>query len=67
MNGDVRLAGGTGTDQGRLEFCLSNMWYSVCNNSFDSIDGSVICRQLGFSRYREYPFSTFTVIVHVVC
>ena len=43
----IRLSGGNNESEGRLEIFL-NKWGTVCNDSFDLVDGSVACRQLGF-------------------
>ena len=52
-NGDVRLAGGLSSNQGRVEICYNNQWGTVCDNSFNNIDASVVCRQLGFPAIGE--------------
>ena len=44
--GAIRLQGGTVT-QGRVEICNSNVWGTVCDNSWDNTDARVACRQLG--------------------
>lgn len=48
-NGDVRLAGGTGPYEGRVEVCFNKEWGTVCDNNWNTIDGRVVCQQLGFS------------------
>ena len=47
--GNVRLIGGSSTQEGRVEFCLNGVWGTVCDNGFDRVDASIVCRQLGFS------------------
>ena len=47
-NGNVRLIGGTTVQQGRVEIWYSNQWNTVCDDSWDINDATVICRQLGY-------------------
>ena len=34
--------------KGRVELCINNVWGGICNNSWDNVDASVVCKQLGF-------------------
>ncbi|CAC5422933.1 HMCN [Mytilus coruscus] len=47
-DGDLRLVSGSHSREGRLEIFHSGIWGSVCDDSFNYLDGSVACRQLGF-------------------
>ena len=48
IEGSVRLSGGDIEQEGIPEVCVSGVWGSICDNGWSSIDGIVLCRQLGF-------------------
>ena len=47
--GDIRLVGGVDDTKGQVEICHNNEWGTVCDDSWNDIDGIVACHQLGFS------------------
>ena len=47
-DGDVRLAGGYGFYEGRVEVCINQAWGTVCDNNWNYNDANVVCGQLGF-------------------
>lgn len=55
QHGDIKLEGGSNyATIGRVDVCVNGVWGSICWSSFDNNDASVICTQLGYSRYGRY-------------
>ncbi|XP_072019358.1 scavenger receptor cysteine-rich domain-containing protein DMBT1-like isoform X2 [Amphiura filiformis] len=44
---EFRLAGGSDSNEGRVEVFYDNTWGTVCDNYWSADDAKVICRQLG--------------------
>ena len=47
-DGDIRLADGNINNEGRVEICIGNVWGTVCDDVFSSVDAQVVCRHLGY-------------------
>lgn len=61
QTGEVQLVDGPNSNEGRVEVCRNAVWGTVCQDGWDSTDASVVCRQLGFSRFRK--FSLWATII----
>ena len=53
--GAVRLQGGSDT-HGRVEICNNNIWGTVCNDFWGTIDAQAVCRQLRFPIHGEFKY-----------
>ena len=56
----MRLAGGESDREGRVEVCIGGLWGTICDDSYDTRDAMVICRQLGFSALGQLVSYTFS-------
>ena len=51
QNGQLRLAGGTSVNEGRVEICFNETWGTICDDVWDDLDATVVCSSLGYSRF----------------
>ena len=54
QEGELRVTGGITMNEGRVEICFSETWGTVCDNFWDQLDATVVCRQLGYSEHGEH-------------
>jgi hypothetical protein len=78
-DGDMRLAGGSVSYEGRVEVCINRAWGTVCYeksryyyNYWGISDATVVCRQLGYQErgksedsymYGVWAFSAYKPII----
>ena len=48
-DGTVHLVGGHNTREGRVEYCYSGTWHSVCADNWGEDEAEVVCHNMGYS------------------
>ena len=46
--GDIRLVGYAKENEGIVEIMYQGIWGTICDDGWDDIDATIVCRELGF-------------------
>lgn len=63
--GDIRLVGGSSSNQGTVEVCYYNTWGLVDDRNWGTQEAKVVCRQLNFQGIYIYTeFESVNLLKH---
>ena len=63
--GQVRLADGSTTYEGRVEVCRSGVWVAIYDSGWSYYDALVVCRQLGYPYQCKEMNANYLCMLHV--
>ena len=71
LDASIRIVGGTNGREGRVEIMYQGIWGTICDNGWDDIDATVVCREMGYShgnaiRQAQFGLGTGPVWLHQV-
>ena len=64
-DGDIKLADGGVSYEGRVEYCYDGEWGTVCGDGWTRLDAAVVCAQLRYPH--EGEFSTACISFVFLC
>ena len=47
-DGNILLVNGSTSQEGRVEVCYNNTYWTVCDDFWDELDAKVVCAKLGY-------------------